>query len=89
MPWDPAWGGAVVVAMVVHLRDHGKPASVKGASGKLTILSGSEKMEAVLASSGDDKLEAKGSFKLGPGTKFVATVNLPGKKAVNVRFAQR
>lgn len=75
--------------ITLHLRDHGKPASVKGATGKLTILSGAEKMEAALAPAGDDKLEAKGSFKLGPGTKFVATVNLPGKKAVNVRFAQK
>lgn len=75
--------------ITLHLRDHGKPANVKGATGKLTILSGAEKMEAALAPAADDKLEAKGNFKVGPGTKFVATVNLPGKKAVNVRFAQK
>ena len=34
-----------------------------------------------------EKLEAKGAFKVAPGTKVVALVALPGKKAANVRFA--
>ena len=29
----------------------------------------------------------KGSFKVAPGTKVVALVTVPGKKAANVRFA--
>lgn len=74
-------------SITVYVRDHGKPANTQGASGKLTVLSGAEKAEATLAPAGDNKLEAKGSFKVGPGTKFVATVNLQGKKPVNVRFA--
>ena len=73
--------------ITVYVRDHGKPASTLGASGKLTILSGADKTEATLAPAGDNRLEAKGSFKVGPGTKFVATVNLQGKTPVNVRFA--
>ena len=73
--------------LTLHLRDHGKPASAKGASGKITILNGADKAEAALASTGDDRLEARGTFKTGPGTKFVATVTLPGKKPMNVRFA--
>ena len=36
---------------------------------------------------GDGKLQAKGSFKVAPGTKVVALVTVPGKKAANVRFA--
>lgn len=68
-------------------RDHGKPASTQGASGKLTILSGADKTEATLAPAGDNKLEAKGSFKAGPGTKFVTTVTLQGKKPATMRFA--
>lgn len=74
-------------AITLHVRDHGKPASSKGATGKVTVLSGTEKVEAPLVPAGDDKLEAKGSFKVGTGTKVVATVNLAGKKPVNVRFA--
>jgi len=35
----------------------------------------------------EGKLEAKGAFKVAAGTKVVALVTLPGKKAANVRFA--
>ena len=95
----PLHGGVVVEAsdmdfelvakadqISLHVRDHGKPANVQGASAKLTLLNGSEKSEVQLAPAGD-KLEAKGSFKVGAGTKAVATVTLAGKKPVNVRFA--
>ena len=41
----------------IHIDDHGKPVSVAGASGKLTILSGANKSEAELKPAGD-KLEA-------------------------------
>ena len=96
----PLHGGLVVEAsdlafelvaksdvITVHVRDHGKVASVKGATGKLTMLSGGTKSEATLAPVGDDKLEARGSFQVAAGTKIVATINLNGKKPINVRFA--
>lgn len=70
----------------LHLRDHGKPADVSGASAKLTLLSGTEKQEVELKPAGD-KLEASGAFKVGPGTKVVALVTMVGKPAGTVRFA--
>jgi hypothetical protein len=70
----------------LHLRDHGKPADVSKASAKLTLLSGTEKQEVELKPAGD-KLEAAGTFKVGPGTKVVALVNVAGKPAGTVRFA--
>ena len=73
--------------ITLHLRDHGKPAKTEGASARLTLLSGSEKTEATLAPATAGTLEAKGQFKVGPGTKVVALVSLPGRKAANVRFA--
>ena len=73
--------------LTLHLRDHGKPLALDGASAKLTLLNGSEKTEATLSPAGDGKLQAKGSFKVTPGTKVVALVTVPGKKAANVRFA--
>lgn len=95
----PLHGGVVVEAsdmdfelvakadqISLHVRDHGKSANLQGASAKLTLLNGSEKSEVQLAPAGD-KLEAKGSFKVGAGTKAVAMVTLAGKKPVNVRFA--
>ena len=73
--------------LTLYLRDHGKPAKTEGVSAKLTLLNGTEKSEAVLAPAGEGKLEAKGAFKVAAGTKVVALVTLPGKKAANVRFA--
>lgn len=96
----PLHGGIVVEAahmdwelvasperIVIHVRDHGKKASTAGATGKLTLLSGGHKSEAVLKPAGEDRLEAQGPFTLGPGTKIVATVQLQGKKGANVRFS--
>jgi hypothetical protein len=70
----------------LYLRDHGKPADVSKASAKLTLLTGTEKQEVELKPVGD-KLEATGSFKVGPGTKVVALVTIAGKPAGTVRFA--
>ena len=70
----------------LHLRDHGKPTDISKASAKLTLLTGAEKQEVELKPAGD-KLEASGTFKVGPGTKVVALVTIAGKSAGTVRFA--
>jgi hypothetical protein len=64
----------------LHLRDHGKPADVSKATAKITLLTGTEKQEVELKPAGD-KLEATGTFKVGPGTKAVAVVTVAGKPA--------
>ncbi len=69
----------------LHLRDHGKPADVSKATARLTLLTGTEKQEVELKPAGD-KLEATGSFKVGPGSKAVAVVTVAGKPST-VRFA--
>ncbi|TWO72988.1 hypothetical protein FN976_01755 [Caenimonas sedimenti] len=69
----------------VYVYDHGKPAKLDGAKGKLTLLNGNQKTEAELAPAGD-KLEAKGSFKVAKGTKGIALVTLAGKPAFTARF---
>jgi hypothetical protein len=74
-------------SLTIFVRDHGKALATQGASGKVTLLAGADKTEATLAPAGDNRLEAKGSFKVASGTKFVATVNLAGKKPLSVRFA--
>jgi hypothetical protein len=72
--------------MTLHVRDHGKALPTQGASAKVTLLSGTERAEAILAPTGGDRLEAQGTFKVGPGTKVVATVTLQGRKPANIRF---
>ena len=52
----------------LYVRDHGKPVDVSKATAKITLLSGGDKQEVELKPSAD-RLEAKGSFKVTPGTK--------------------
>lgn len=68
----------------LYLRDHGKPVDVANVSAKLTILTGAEKQEIELRSTGQ-WLEAKGNFKVSGG-KAVALVSIKGKPPVSVRF---
>ena len=95
----PMYGGVVAVvkdvqyelvakpdSMAVFILDHGKKVATKGATGKLTLLAGSDKIEVALAPVGENGLEAKGTFKLAPSTKAVAIITLEGKPAVSARF---
>ena len=94
----PKYGGVVVETkagdleliaksdrMLLYVSDHGKPMNLTSASGKLTVFNGKEKTEAPLAMTGE-RLEARGAFKVGAGTKVLAEVSLNGKPAVSARF---
>ena len=94
----PKFGGVVVETkagdmelvakpelIVIHVSDHGKPMKLTSATGKVTVFNGSDKTDAPLALVGD-KLEAKGTFKVGAGTKVLAEVALNGKPAVSARI---
>ena len=73
-------------AATIYVEDHGKPFGTAGMKGKLTVLNGTEKSEAELKPTGDNRLEAQG-VKLVKGSKAVASLTTEKKKAVNVRFA--
>jgi hypothetical protein len=64
----------------LYVRDHGKAVDVSKASAKLTLLTGAEKQEVDLKPS-DDKLEAAGAFKVGPGTKIIAVISVGGRQS--------
>ena len=71
----------------LYVRDHGKAVDVSKASAKLTLLTGAEKQEVDLKPS-DDKLEAAGAFKVGPGTKIIAVISVGGKQSTT-RFVMK
>jgi hypothetical protein len=73
-------------AAIIYLYDHGKAVPTKGASGKLTILNGTEKTELTLTPVGENTLRAQGG-KFTSGTKSVALISLVGEKPVTVRFS--
>jgi hypothetical protein len=74
--------------VTLYIEDHDEPYATQGASGKLTVLNGTEKSEADLKPAGENKLQATG-VKLAKGAKVVAAVTLPDKKVVTVRFTVR
>lgn len=69
----------------IYVGDHGKPLKLTSASGKVTVYTGADTKEAPIALVGD-KLEAKGPFKIAPGTKVLAEISVNGKPAVAARF---
>ncbi len=72
-------------SIVIHVSDHGKAMKITSASGKVTVFNGNEKVEAPLALSGD-KLEVKGTFKVGAGAKVLVELSLNGKPSVSTRL---
>lgn len=73
-------------SIAIYATDHGKPVSTAGATAKVTLLNGAEKTDATLLPAGDNKLEARGSFKVQKGTKLVAVITLGGKPPVTTRY---
>jgi hypothetical protein len=69
----------------IYLMDHDKPMASKGIIGKLTVLQGSNKIEADIKEAGDNTLRVMG-VKLGKGDKLVAALSNVGGKNITVRF---
>jgi hypothetical protein len=84
MDFELVGSGDVVT---IYVRDHNKPVNTAKAAGKVTVLTGTQKVEAPLMPAGENKLSAKGAFNVTKGSKVVALVEVPGKKPFNVRFA--
>lgn len=98
---EPKHGGAVSTASdlafelagtaegaALYIEDHGKPFPTQGLTGKLVVLNGADRAEAALEPAGGNRMDARG-VKIGKGTKSVATITLPNRKNVTVRFSRR
>ncbi|MFH1814252.1 MAG: hypothetical protein ABIF28_08820 [Pseudomonadota bacterium] len=72
----------------IHVDDHGSALASSGMSGKLTVLDGKTKSEAVLKPAGGNRLFAEGA-RLAPGAKAVATITDAAGKTMTVRFSIR
>jgi len=69
----------------IYLMDHDKPMASKGITGKLTVMQGSNKIEADIKEAGDNTLRVLG-IKLGKGDKLVAALSNVSGKNTTVRF---
>ncbi|MBC7859463.1 MAG: hypothetical protein H7Z39_11945 [Burkholderiaceae bacterium] len=74
---------------VIYVDDHGAELPTAGATGTLTVLSGGKKSEALLEPTGTNALTSKTEVKLARGAKAVASITLPGKEAISVRFSHK
>lgn len=72
--------------LTVYVEDHGKKVDSAGLSGKVTLRTGADRVEAPLAPAGENKLVAVGSFKVGAGTTAIVQVKRAGKPEASVRF---
>lgn len=73
-------------ALTLYLTDHGNPVATQGASGRLTVLAGTQRSELALTPAGENRLSLAGAPLLAPGTKAVALVRLPDGRSATLRF---
>jgi len=97
---SPQYGGIVSVVndinyelvtkastLTLYITDHDQPIDTKHASATMTLLSASDKIvEAKLIPAGGNKLQAKGAFKIQPGTNAAALVQFGQQSSQVVRF---
>ncbi len=73
-------------ALTVHVSDHGKPIPADGAIAEVTLYAGNDKTVVPLEPAGDNRMAAKGSFKVGVGVRAALTVKLAGKPEAKATF---
>ena len=74
-------------SLTVYVSDHDKPVSTQGGQAEAVIYASNGKTRAKLLPAGNNRLEAKGNFKVGVGVRVALTVSLPGKSPANAHFS--
>ena len=73
-------------SLTLYVSDHDKPVPTQGATAEAVIYAGNEKTAVKLEPAGDNRLVAKGTFKVGVGVRVVLTTTLPGKPPAKATF---
>lgn len=73
-------------ALTLHVSADDKPISTSGAKAEIALYAGNDKTVAVLEPAGDNRMAAKGTFKVGVGTRAALSVTLAGKSEVKTTF---
>lgn len=69
--------------VTVYVSQHGVPLATAGASGKLTVLSGTSKRDIELKPSAHDQMQGQGMVMA--GDKLLLTMSLSGQKPIQAR----
>lgn len=73
-------------SLTLHVSDHGKPVATQGAQAEAVIYAGNDKTTVKLEPAGENRMAAKGSFKVGVGVRVLLTATLPGKPPAKATF---
>ena len=77
---------AKVDALTLYLNDNDKPTASAGAKATATVTSGGNKSMATFEPAGDNRMVAKGNFKVGVGVRVAVIATLPGKGEIKANF---
>lgn len=73
-------------SLTLYVSDHGKPVPTLGARADAVIYAGSNKTAVALEPAGENRMLARGGFRVGVGVRVAVTVALAGKQPVKVIF---
>jgi archaellum component FlaG (FlaF/FlaG flagellin family) len=72
--------------LTLYVSDHGKPVPTQGGQAEAVIYAGNAKTAVTLEPADENRLAAKGSFRVGVGVRVVVTTALPGKRPAKTVF---
>ena len=73
-------------SLTLYLNENDKPTPSAGAKATAAITSGSSKSTATFEPAGENRMVAKGDFKVGVGVRVAVTATLPGKGETKANF---
>lgn len=73
-------------SLTLFVSDHDKPIATQGAKAEAILYSGNNKTKVILEPAGDNRMTAKGSFKVGVGVRVALTATLAGKSEAKANF---
>lgn len=72
--------------LTLHVSEHGKPVPTQGAKATLMLIAGNDRTTIALEPADENRMVAKGNFKIGVGVRAALTVTLAGKDEAKVNF---
>lgn len=73
-------------SLTLYLSDHGKSIPTRGARAEAVIYAGNDKTTVKLEPAGENRMMAKGNFRVGVGVRVAVTASLAGKQADKATF---
>jgi len=75
--------------LTLFVSDHGKPVPTAGGKAQVTLYGGNNKTVVALEPAGENRMVAKGAFKVGVGVRAALTVQVPGRSEAKTTFNLR